>query len=599
MSSKASSHTSNLMVQSNGTLHTKPAEVAEVMNSHYSTIADSIGSDPNIPKHQGDTAGFVKASIDYHKNHPSVTAIRDYCPKQDFSFQPVDPSTVSKAIHSFDKRKGAGSNTISVRSMQVVSDLIAPSLATIFNTTVSTGIFPSSAKEAEIVPVYKKSDPLEPKNYRPVSILNASSKVLERLYEQQLKTKFLDAIYNDRLSAYRAGYSCQHVLLDICEQWRKAIDDQKSAGLLLLDLSKAFDCLPHSLIVAKLRAYGMSIESVELLADYLSDRKQRVKLSGIQSLWNNILKGVPQGSILGPAIFNVFINDIFIAIKDGTLFNYADDNSVLVDGDDRPSVIAKIQSNSKELMTWCSSNEMEANPSKFQLMLSGDDRPVTVTIDDGACIESEKSVRLLGIDLDSDLKFNVQVKRMVRNASLQINSLKRFSKILITPVKFDIYRSFILANFNFCPAVWHNCGAGNTKKLEKLQHRALRFVFNDYSSSYESLIARANLPTLEIGRLRTMACEVYKAMNELAPPPMTELFKNHEHSIGTRNASSNGVFQERKRTTNHGLHSFQIMGTRIWNSLPKDVRLAENYGAFKRMVKNTEILPCHCKMCQF
>jgi retron-type reverse transcriptase len=198
----------------------------------------------------------------------------------------------------------------------------APQFTKLFNSCIDTGKFPDDAKLAQVTPIFKKEDPLNTKNYRPVSILTTTSKVLEKVMEIQMKD-WLDSIYNESLAAFRQGFSCQHVLLALCEKWRDIREAKSLPGLLLVDLSKAFDCLPHSLIIAKLKTYGVEDNSVNLLANYLSNRKQRVKVSGVASTWTQIFKGVPQGSILGPTIFNIFMNDIFCAIKDGTLFNYA------------------------------------------------------------------------------------------------------------------------------------------------------------------------------------------------------------------------------------------------------------------------------------
>ena len=188
----------------------------------------------------------------------------------------------------------------------------------------------------------KKENALERKNHRSVSILSSSSKVLEKLLEMQLADGFLPKIYNDCLSAFRAGFSCQHVLIHLCDTWRDALENGLLSGVLLLDLSKAFDCLPHSLITAKLHAYGMMTPSINLLTDYLLNRRQRVKILDATSSWKSILKGVPQGSILGPAIFNIFMNDVFCAVQDGALFNYADDNTILVKAKTKEGLANKI-----------------------------------------------------------------------------------------------------------------------------------------------------------------------------------------------------------------------------------------------------------------
>ena len=321
--------------------------------------------------------------------------------------------------------------------------------------------------------MYKKADPLEKKNHRPVSILTSSSKISEKLLEHQMLDGLLNNVFNDSLSAFRSGHSCQHVLLHLCDQWRQALENKSMVAILLLDLSKAFDCLPHSLIVA----YGVSPSALNLIADYLSNRKQRVKVGGSLSSLSDILKGVPQGSILGPILFNIFMNDIFCAIKDGMLFNYADDNTVLVKGKTKPEILEKIENSSKSLIEWVSQNQMEANPSKFEPMISNETGTTQFTIDD-CTINGEPVVKPLGVFLDNKLDFSQQISNICKKACRQLNCLKRLAKYLDENSRLLLYKSFIIAHFNYCPAVWHACGKVNTMKLEKIQYRALKFVYN-------------------------------------------------------------------------------------------------------------------------
>ena len=169
-------------------------------------------------------------------------------------------------------------------------------------------IFPDVKKEASVTPVFKKEDRLIKTNNGQISVLNVFSKIFERFLLNQM-LPFVDNMTSSFLSAYRSRYTTHHVLLQLIEQWRDCLDNNKVVGDILMDLSKAFDCFSHDLLIAKLEAYGIGRNSLLLLMSYLNDRRQSVKIKGIQSLFQLIKSGVLQGSIMGPILFNLFIND--------------------------------------------------------------------------------------------------------------------------------------------------------------------------------------------------------------------------------------------------------------------------------------------------
>ena len=165
------------------------------------------------------------------------------------------------------------------------------------NNAIDEGIFPDSLKRAQVTPVFKNADNLSKENYRPV-ILPCLSKIFERVLANRLN-EYFEGIFHESLSAFRSGYSCQDTLLALVEKWKSTFRNNKCAGAILMDLSKAFDCMHHDLLIAKLDAYGITTNSLKLLKSYLTNRQQRVKIGNATSKWEEILKGVPQGSILG------------------------------------------------------------------------------------------------------------------------------------------------------------------------------------------------------------------------------------------------------------------------------------------------------------
>ena len=589
---------SNLMIQDGQNLLTDPAEVATCMNSFFTNIAADIGCDKNLPKAEDfpEIPDFVNAALSYHSSHPSILKINQNKKPQDtFAFTQTTADSVSKIIKALNPKKATGTDCIPAKMLIPANDILARSFMHLYNLCLETNKFPSDAKAAEIVPIYKKNDALQCKNHRPVSILTSSSKVLEKLMENDLSAQFLNDIYNDSLAAFRKNYSCQHVLLNLSDKWRHHKECSKIPGILLADLSKAFDCLPHSLITSKLAAYGFDTNSITLLTDYLSHRPQRVKTGGAVSPWSTILKGVPQGSIMGPVIFNLFMNDVFLNDLKGDIFNYADDTSVLVTGTTKDEVVNKLTECTKEIINWCNTNQMEANPAKFQAMIADESTPSTINITDSETIHTEISVKLLGVNLDNRLTFNTHIKEIIRKTSRQLNCLKRISYALPESVKLLLYGAFIGSNFNYCPAVWHMCGRANTRKLEKIQYRALKFIFADYKSDYDSLLKRANLPSLEVSRIRTIALEVFKIYLKIGPKFLQNGFNLRNTGYNLRSGPT--FSRTQARTTKYGLHSFRNYGATIWNALPTSIKACSNISSFKSAIKTWYGPSCKCNFC--
>ena len=243
-----------------------------------------------------------------------------------FSFHHILPWETYRAILSVNQNKST-SGTIPTKVLRSLAKEICIPLTDCINSAILNGKFPSELKMADVIPIFKKDDPFEKANYRPISLLPSLSKVYEKLIYQQLNAFFENKL-SPLLCGFRSRYSTQHALLNLINKWHSCLDNSGVACKILMDVSKTFDCLPHELILAKLHAYGVDIKSLKLLQDYLSNRTQRVKLDSTFSSWLGILLGVPQGSILGPLFFNIFLNDMLEFVEKTDICNFADDNTI-------------------------------------------------------------------------------------------------------------------------------------------------------------------------------------------------------------------------------------------------------------------------------
>ena len=256
---------------------------------------------------------------------------------------------------------------IPVKIIKTNDNFFAEAICFYFNKSLENGKFPNCLKLANITPVFKKGARTSKNNYRPVSILPVFSKIFERLLSRQL-LEFFDNILSKFQCGFRKGYGTQHCLLLMLEIWKGATDNNKAFGALLTDLSKAFDCLSHDLLIAKLHAYGLDIDSLNILQDYLSNRKQRTKVDSFYSSWEAILSRVPQGSILGPILLNIFMCDMLLISKATYFTGYADDNTSFVVRDNIADVIKALEETGENLLNWFSNNEKKLNADKCHLL---------------------------------------------------------------------------------------------------------------------------------------------------------------------------------------------------------------------------------------
>ena len=317
------------------------------------------------------------------------------------------------------------------------------------------------------------------------------------------------------IAAYRKTYSSNNVLLRLIENWKKHLDNKNIVGTVLMDLSKAFDCIPHDLLIAKLHAYGITKKSLTFLYSYLKRRKKGVKINDTKSLYQILLSGVPQGSILGPVLFNLFINDLFLFIKEADLANFADDNTLYVSKKNLAEVLEVLERECETAANWFKENNMIVNPDKFQTMIitSNKEQNNTPVKINGVDITPESSVKLLGIEIDKKLNFKKHISTLCNKASNQLNAICRLQPYMGQKEKETIINTFVYSNFNYGSLIWHFCNKKSQNKIEKIQERCLKVLLNDYTSNYEELLENSKSVPMKIKRLRTIIIEIFKTLN--------------------------------------------------------------------------------------
>ena len=219
------------------------------------------------------------------------------------------------------------SGNVPIKILKLAVREVSSVLSNCFNHALYNGCSPDELKRADIIPIHKKGDTTIKSNYRPISLIPSVSKFFEKLVCKQL-TSFLETKFSQYLCGFRRGYSTQYALFNLVHSWQKCLASSGKIGAVLMDLSKAYDCLRHDLLLAKLEAYGLGYKSLRFIHSYLTHRKIRVRISSSISEWLSISLGLPQGSILGPILFNIFINDLLLSKLESDICNFADDNTL-------------------------------------------------------------------------------------------------------------------------------------------------------------------------------------------------------------------------------------------------------------------------------
>ena len=248
--------------------------------------------------------------------------------------------------------------------------------------------------------------------------------------------------------------------------------------------------------------------ALKLVHSYLSNRKQRTKINNAYSLWEEILFGVPRGSILGPILFNIFLSDLLLVVKDTDFSSYADDNTIYDIGDSINDVIASLQDSSEKLFQWFSDNQLKGNTDKCHLIVSSDD---STEIQVGeSVIKNTTCEKLLGIKIDNKLTFDEHVSGPCKKAANKLRAVARVTSYMSLPKKKLLSNSFFNAQFNYCPLVWMLHSRSNNNKIKHLHERCLRIVYQDKQSSYENLLVKDGAVSMHHRNIQALAIEVYK-----------------------------------------------------------------------------------------
>ena len=375
-----------------------------------------------------------------------------------------------------------------------------------FEKIEETGIFLSSLKLGNITPIFKKDDPLDKSNYRPVSILPLLSKVYERIIYNQLS---------------------QHS--------------------------------EHS--------------------------------------WFDIYIGVPQGSILGTLLFNIFINNLFLNVIKSEVCNFADDNTLCSFDKKLDTIFSNLKYDLENVLSWFQGNSLKANPSKFQFMILGDKQNTSLVLNiNGKKINNSREIELLGIVIDNQLKFKKHIENLCKKASFKLHALCRIRKFLTVEKARVLANAFINSQFNYAPLIWMFASKTAINKILKIHYRTHQVVYREYHKSYEELLQINKDISIHQKHLSILALEVYKSNMLFNPEFMWHCFNTNPIPYNLRKGSR--LLIPSAKSKNFGTNSIKSRGSLLWNNLPLRLKNSQTTDDFKFEQKNLGKIHCTCTVCR-
>ena len=405
-------------------------------------------------------------------------------------------------------------------------------------------------------------------NYRPVSLTCISSKVVEHIVYSSIANHLeRNNILTPSQHGFRPGHSCETQLISAVDDWSKAINNGDKVDIAILDFSKAFDSVPHERLKSKLHLYGIRDKTLCWISSFLGNRRQRVILNGQTSDWSTVLSGVPQGTVLGPLLFLLYINDICDDIK-SSIRLFADD-CVLYRTIKSTIDSVALQSDLNCLVSWSDKWQMNFNIKKCFMMHMTRQRKHKTTHTynmKGSPLSTVMSHPYLGVEIQSDLRWNDQIDKISNKASKTLGMLRRNLSGCTRDIKLHAFKSLVRPQLEYASSVWDPYTVKHIHKLEMVQRRSARFILSDYryTSSPSSMIAKLHLQSLEARRKTARLSIFYKAVNGKVSLPLTEL---RQATRSTRNSSTNSFIQLGSRCD---AYKFSFFPRTIvdWNSLP-------------------------------
>ena len=543
-------------LECDGQIITDQKDIAEALNEFFSCVGANINE--NVPQSTIDPTTFI------------LNDVLETC-----FLDPVTESTVMAILMEL-KDTGGANNPISTKVLKLLAPAIIGPICHIVNLTFESGCFPDQLKISSVTPIFKQGKKEVPGNYRPISVLSPLSKIIEKCMKRCILS-FLESknIFSQNQYGFRAKHSTEHALITFMDFVTDELEKGNHVIGVYLDIQKAFDCVNFQILFRKLIKYGIRGKSLELIQNYLTNRKQKVKLEDengavVFSDLRSITCGVPQGSVLGPLLFLIYINDLQNASSLFRAITFADDTNLFMAAPSLENLCDSVNSELDKIKIWFDSNRLSINVSKtcFQLYSkrSLEDAP-DIKIND-ISITRSSSVKFLGVIVDEKLSFKEHIEYVSKKLSIGIGFLYRGREILNSKQLTLLYKAIIQPHLTYCNLIWGINYPTHIKKLHILQKRAARVIlglkYNDPVS--HKLKDLGITPVSQLVKKQCMMM-IYKIKHSLAPQNMQSLLQWKPDNLETICVRHRGPLTVPFARTKYKQHTFKIFAPKLLNSL--------------------------------
>ena len=580
---KDSSPTINKIVL-NKTEINDTASIANQFNTYFSSVGKNLAMKFS---EQNDT--------DHHKFLGKRISNSIY-------LEPTSPQEVFKEINSLNLNKSPGLDGITAYFIKLASDIVAVPLSILCNLSFSEGVFPNCMKNAKVIPLFKTGSKTELSNYRPISLLSCLSKVMEKLiYSRLINYLNKNSILHPNQYGFRSGLSTSHALLDVVTTTYDNINKMLYTLLIFIDYKKAFDTVCHKILLSKLEHYGICGPALNLISSYLNHRTQCVSINDRLSALSHISYGVPQGSILGPLLFLLYINDInnINTYSNDSIKQYADDTCLVINEINLDKLKAKANKLLLSTEQWSSANKLTINFSKCKAMiiapkLRSRSCTIPILIND-IPIPIVDSFRYLGVILDNKLTFSDHISNVAKKVSRSVGIISKLRHYAPTSILLKLYYAILHPHLLYGTIIWGSTYKSYLQKLVSLQNKGLRLITNNFTFHQPfvsvSLLHKQN-KILKLSDIYTyeVAIFMHKFCNKKLPITFSKYFCKTDtvHKLRTRQnlACKFAILRYSTSRLQRSIKlRFRSGGTKIWNSISSETRNS-SFKVFKKKYKH-------------